>query len=89
MFRSMPPGPPGSAGGAVPASKRIKVEEEEEEDPVMPRELAAQRFVRWTEWMEEILSSGYNIRMSPQSPPLYLFVHFFSLCLCGSQSVFI
>jgi len=80
MFRSMPPGPPGSAGGAVPASKRIKVEEEEEEDPVMPRELAAQRFVRWTEWMEEILSSGYNIRMSPQSPH-FIYSYISSRCV--------
>ena len=43
-------------------NKRVKVEEEEEEEVFMPRDVAAQRFVRWTEWMEEILSSGYHIR---------------------------
>jgi hypothetical protein len=39
------------------------LEEEEEEEVFIPRDVAAQRFVRWTEWMEEILGSGYNIRM--------------------------
>jgi hypothetical protein len=65
MYRQA--GPPQGMG--VPPNKRIKVEEEDEEDPVLPRELAAQRFVRWTEWMEEILSSGYNIRTYPQFIP--------------------
>ena len=66
-FRGPQPGPP----QGLPASKRIKVEEEEEDEPGVPREVAAQRFVRWTEWMEEILSSGYNIRTPPQ------YSHFF------------
>jgi hypothetical protein len=43
-------------------AKRIKVEEDEDEETIVAREIAAARFVRWTEWMEEILSSGYNIR---------------------------
>ena len=47
------------------SAKRVKLEEEEEEDVFIPRDVAAQRFVRWTEWMEEILGSGYNIRMVP------------------------
>lgn len=55
-----PPQPP----IPVPGNKRVKIEEEEEEDTFIPRDIAAQRFVRWTEWMEEILSSGYNIRMA-------------------------
>jgi Fungal domain of unknown function (DUF1750) len=46
----------------VQASKRVKIEEEEDEETPIPRDIAAQRFIRWTEWMEEILSSGYNIR---------------------------
>lgn len=54
----------------VPANKRIKVEEDEEEESFAPRDVAAQRFVRWTEWMEEILSSGYNIHdiLPPPGP---------------------
>jgi hypothetical protein len=51
-------------------NKRVKVEDEEEEEPFLPRDIAAQRFVRWTEWMEEILSSGYNIRTHPSNPIL-------------------
>jgi hypothetical protein len=47
----------------APPSKRVKIEEEEEEEPFIPRDVATQRFIRWTEWMEEILSSGYNIRI--------------------------
>ena len=47
----------------VQANKRVKIEEEEEDDTFVPRDIAAQRFIRWTEWMEEILSSGYNIRI--------------------------
>jgi Fungal domain of unknown function (DUF1750) len=43
-------------------AKRVKVEEDEDEETIVAREIAAARFVRWTEWMEEILSSGYNIR---------------------------
>jgi Fungal domain of unknown function (DUF1750) len=46
----------------VQANKRVKIEEEEEEETFIPKDVAAQRFVRWTEWMEEILGSGYNIR---------------------------
>ena len=88
MYRGPQPGPPGGAGGTLPANKRIKVEEEEDDEPVIPRDLAAQRFVRWTEWMEEILTSGYNIRISPQPPTSffpYLSYLSFSLCLCGLQ----
>lgn len=51
-------------GLPMPGSKRVKIEEEEEDEQLLPRDIAAQRFVRWTEWMEEILSSGYNIRIS-------------------------
>ena len=52
-----------------PGNKRVKVEEEEDDEDVpVPRDVAAQRFVRWTEWMEEILSSGYHIRTSPLLP---------------------
>jgi Fungal domain of unknown function (DUF1750) len=65
QYRGPPPGP-GPQG--MPANKRIKVEEEEDDEPGVPREVAAQRFVRWTEWMEEILSSGYHIRSSPRIP---------------------
>jgi hypothetical protein len=54
-----------------PGNKRVKVEEEEDEEVFLPRDVAAQRFVRWTEWMEEILSSGYHIRTFP---PLLLWV---------------
>jgi hypothetical protein len=50
------------------ANKRVKVEEDEDEDAIVAREVAAARFVRWTEWMEEILSSGYNIRIP--NPPI-------------------
>ena len=62
--------PPTYRPQQVPPSgnKRVKVEEEEDEEVFMPRDVAAQRFVRWTEWMEEILSSGYHIRTSPSSP---------------------
>jgi hypothetical protein len=56
QYRPTPPMP------AQPA-KRVKIEEEEEEEVLMPRDVAAGRFIRWTEWMEEILSSGYNIRI--------------------------
>ena len=48
-----------------PGNKRVKVEEDEDEEVFLPRDVAAQRFVRWTEWMEEILSSGYHIRTFP------------------------
>jgi SWI/SNF and RSC complexes subunit Ssr4 C-terminal len=54
-----PPQPPLPGPGV----KRVKIEEEEEDDTFVPKDVAAQRFVRWTEWMEEILSSGYNISM--------------------------
>jgi Fungal domain of unknown function (DUF1750) len=50
-------------GVPMPGHKRVKIEEEEEEEQLLPRDIAAHRFVRWTEWMEEILSSGYNIRI--------------------------
>ena len=62
-----PPGPPQyRPGPPMPAqpAKRMKIEEEEEEEVSIPRDVAAARFIRWTEWMEEILNSGYNIRTS-------------------------
>lgn len=54
--------------GVPPGNKRVKVEEEEDEEVFMPRDVAANRFARWTEWMEEILSSGYHIRNFPPLP---------------------
>lgn len=44
-------------------NKRAKLEEDEEEEAFLPRDVAAERFIRWTEYMEEILGSGYNIRI--------------------------
>jgi Fungal domain of unknown function (DUF1750) len=67
-YINRPQQPPAAYRPPQPApmqpNKRVKVEDEEEEETFTPRDVAAQRFVRWTEWMEEVLSSGYNIRIS-------------------------
>jgi SWI/SNF and RSC complexes subunit Ssr4 C-terminal len=56
QFRGRQPVPPQGI-------KRVKIEEEEDDEVLIPRDVAAGRYVRWTEWMEEIISSGYHIRM--------------------------